>query len=168
MPTVSAIDIIALKHNGIKAIIFDLDNTLSTWNGTHIEPATLTWLAVLHKSGLKYCILSNNSAERIAPVAERLEMPFIARAYKPFKGGYRRALRLLAVEPTAAVMVGDQLLTDIWGANRIGMHSILLKPISREHEFSGTKANRLLERCCWPAISKNMQEKLAPGSEDKS
>ncbi len=78
-------------------------------------------------------------------MAQKLGLPFISGALKPRRGAFREALKLLDVEPRRAAVVGDQVLTDILGGNRLGLHTILVRPMSRR-EFAGTRITRLFER----------------------
>lgn len=123
-----------LYDSGIKAVIFDIDNTLVFQDEDSTEE-TERLFSALHKLGLKTMILSNNNEERVRRFLRNIDSPYICKAYKPFRKGYLRALEMLAVEKEEAVFVGDQLFTDILGANRCGIRSILVRYI----EKSGSK-----------------------------
>ena len=123
-----------LYDSGIKAVIFDIDNTLVFQDEDSTEE-TERLFSALHKLGLKTMILSNNNEERVRRFLRNIDSPYICKAYKPFRKGYLRALEKLAVEKEQAVFVGDQLFTDILGANRCGIRSILVRYI----EKSGSK-----------------------------
>ena len=123
-----------LYDSGIKAVIFDIDNTLVFQDEDSTEE-TERLFSALHKLGLKTMILSNNNEERVRRFLRNIDSPYICKAYKPFRKGYLRALEMLAVEKEQAVFVGDQLFTDILGANRCGIRSILVRYI----EKSGSK-----------------------------
>ncbi len=111
----SAIPVDQLVAQGIRGVILDLDNTINTWNSLKIEPEVLAWFDKLHAAGIKSCILSNNHAPRIAPVAEAVGSLFVGEAKKPMKSGYRRGMKVLGTGIGNTIMVGDQLLTDIFG-----------------------------------------------------
>lgn len=123
-----------LYDSGIKAVIFDIDNTL-VFQDEDSTKETERLFSALHKLGLKTMILSNNNEERVRRFLRNIDSPYICKAYKPFRKGYLRALEMLAVEKEQAVFVGDQLFTDILGANRCGIRSILVRYI----EKSGSK-----------------------------
>ena len=123
-----------LYDSGIKAVIFDIDNTLVFQDEDSTEE-TERLFSALHKLGLKTMILSNNNEERVRRFLRNIDSPYICKAYKPFRKGYLRALEKLAVEKEQAVFVGDQLFTDILGSNRCGIRSILVRYI----EKSGSK-----------------------------
>lgn len=123
-----------LYDSGIKAVIFDIDNTL-VFQDEDATEETERLFSALHKLGLKTMILSNNNEERVRRFLKRIDSPYICKAYKPLKKGYLRALEMLAVKKEEAVFVGDQLFTDILGANRCGIRSVLVRHI----EKSGSK-----------------------------
>ena len=128
------IDFKKLYDSGIKAVIFDIDNTLVFQNEDATEE-TERLFAALHKLGLKTMILSNNNEERVRRFLRNIDSPYICKAYKPFRKGSLKALERLGVNKEEAVFVGDQLFTDILGANRCGIRSILVRYI----EKSGSK-----------------------------
>lgn len=134
-----------LKKHRIKAVFADLDNTLIAWNNPHGTPELLAWIDVIKASGIQVVIVSNNSAERIKIVADHLGLAYVPRALKPTKSGYRRAAKKIGVPLEQCVMVGDQLITDIQGANRAGMRSILVRPIVASDAWN-TSINRFFER----------------------
>lgn len=133
-----------LQQGGKKAFILDLDNTVTEWNSNEIGEEVARWFAQVKERQFKACIISNNGAKRVEKVAQSLGIPFISRAVKPRRASFRRALALLEVAPEAAVVIGDQIFTDIMGGNRAGLFTILVAPIARR-EFFGTKISRLLE-----------------------
>lgn len=143
---VPRLDLERLWRQGIRGFVLDVDNTLCAWDlgRPEVPEAVVEWVTRAKGRGFSLCIISNGRPGRIAAVGERLGIPAIARARKPFGSGYRRALALLGTAPAATAMVGDQLLTDILGANRMGLHSILVPALSCR-EFAGTKINRMIE-----------------------
>ena len=132
--SVSDIEFKKLYDSGIKAVIFDIDNTLVFQDEDSTEE-TERLFSALHKLGLKTMILSNNNEERVRRFLRNIDSPYICKAYKPFRKGYLKALERLGVKKEQAVFVGDQLFTDILGANRCGIRSILVRYI----EKSGSK-----------------------------
>lgn len=140
------LDLAEIKRLGYRALLFDVDNTITAWNSPDIAPEVVDWFAGLNRLGLNGCIISNNSAERLAPLAERLHIEFLAKARKPLPFGYLRAAAQLGAAKRETLMIGDQLLTDILGANLAGLDSVLLKPISLAREFRWTYVNRRIER----------------------
>lgn len=139
------IDLERLKATGIRAVMLDLDNTLVEWNNPEPTEDLLRWLARVRGMGLKACIVSNNSGSRVQLFAEKIAIPFIPKAIKPRRKGFREAMALLGVRPDETAVIGDQIFTDILGGNRSGAYTILVVPM-HPREFFGTKLLRMAER----------------------
>ena len=139
------IDIQKLKEIGIKALIFDLDNTLVPWNSNDWQQEVCRWFAGLHQANFKTCIVSNNNRQRIAQPCSVLQTPGIHKAGKPRRKAFRRAMQMLDVSPEETAMIGDQVFTDVLGANRLGLYTILVVPMSKR-EFIATRINRQFEK----------------------
>lgn len=143
-----------LKDNGIKAVLVDLDNTLIAWNQLEATEESLNWIQEIKESGIEMMILSNNSGDRIQKVAEILEVEYIARSMKPLTGAFKKAEKKLGISSDEMVMVGDQLITDILGANRYQLKSILVKPILASDAWN-TRFNRFIEMKIMRALIKS-------------
>lgn len=146
--SIHAIDYQALWEKGIRALLFDLDNTLGLWRAGPPSARTAELLQRLSAAGFKLAVISNGRLCQRPEVLEffsGLGIPVIWRARKPLPGGFRRALKALGVDPRKAAMIGDQVLTDVLGGNLAGLYTILVQPLS-PHESRFTKFNRLLER----------------------
>ena len=125
--SVFAIDYDALFRLGYRGVLFDIDNTLVP-HGNGSTPAVDALFARIHRAGLKTLLLSNNSEERILRFLAHIDdTPYIALANKPDPAAYRRAVQMLGLRPEQTVVVGDQIFTDIYGANRAGLDSILVQ-----------------------------------------
>ena len=159
LKSVKEISIELLRNNNIKALILDVDNTLIDIDRNLIEGAE-EWCESLKKQGIRICILSNtNREEKVKDVAKRLEIPYINFAKKPFKRGFYRAQKLLEIEKTEEIgVVGDQLFTDIIGANRVKMVPILVQPVDKR-DFWYTKIKRPIENILIKRYIKNTEEK---------
>ena len=143
--SVKEISIDLLEKNNIKGLILDVDNTLIDFDKKMPEGVE-NWTRNLKNVGIKFCILSNsNKIEKVGAVAEKLNMPFINFAKKPFKSGFKRAQKVLGLQEKQIAVVGDQIMTDVIGANRSKMFSILVKPID-EKDYMLTKIKRPLEK----------------------
>ncbi|MGD9676749.1 MAG: YqeG family HAD IIIA-type phosphatase [Vulcanibacillus sp.] len=147
------IDLIALKEAGITSIITDLDNTLVEANSPTYTPKLVKWLDDLQEQGFKVIIVSNNNKTRVSEFADPLTVPYIHKAMKPFGSPYRRALEKIGSSVKETVVIGDQLLTDIYGGKRLGFYTILVTPISKR-EGKGTRINRKIERIILPLLKK--------------
>lgn len=134
-----------LKQQGIKGIIFDLDNTIIPWDSPKMSPEIIQWLQELLGQGFSLCLVSNNMDKRVQSIAEVFGIPFVPRAYKPAKSGFRQAIAAMGLTENQVAVVGDQLFTDILGGNRLGLYTIWVAPLSA-NEFIGTKITRCLEK----------------------
>lgn len=134
-----------LHAQQIRGLILDLDNTIIPWDSPHLPPAFLNYIQHLQQHDFRICLLSNNSTRRVRDVARKLQLPFIARAFKPSRNGFQQAIRLLELPPSSIAVVGDQLYTDVLGGNRCGAFTVWVKPLNTR-EFIGTKLTRQLEK----------------------
>lgn len=125
------IDFEKLRSLGFRAVIFDIDNTL-VFQDEDATKEVEELFKKLHALGFKTAILSNNGKERVCRFLKNIDVPYVCKAYKPFKRGYRKVLSLLGVKGEECVFVGDQLFTDILGANRSGVPSILVSYIKKD------------------------------------
>jgi HAD superfamily phosphatase (TIGR01668 family) len=139
------IDLAGLKKKGIKYLLIDLDNTITEWNNHHLPDRAIEWFRNLNDFGIKACLVSNNSADKVSQVARSLGIPSVGKAQKPRRRAFRKAMELLGARGENTAMVGDQIFTDVLGGNRLGLFTILVMPVSTK-EFIGTKFARLLER----------------------
>ena len=121
----------SLSRAGIRLLLADLDNTLIPYDRKEPDEALKEWKADLNAHGVTLFLLSNSRKAIRAPhFAQCLGIDCLCHAGKPKVGGYRTAMARCGVEAGACAMVGDQIFTDTLGANRAGIRSILVKPIS--------------------------------------
>jgi HAD superfamily phosphatase (TIGR01668 family) len=139
------IDLNGLAERGIRALIIDLDNTLMGWDTADISPSVYKWLKAARCGGFQVCIASNGLNERVHRVAQSLGVPAIAKATKPRKRPFRKALEILGVSPEEVAVIGDQIFTDILGGNRMELYTILINPISQK-ELPTTQMVRHVEK----------------------
>lgn len=141
---VTDISIEYLEKNNIKAILLDVDNTLLDFD-LKIVDGLKPWYEKIKEKNIKCMILSNsNKTEKIEKVANFLEIDYIKFATKPLKRGFKLAKKKLDVSEENIAVVGDQIFTDVIGANRSKMHSILVEPLAEKDLFL-TKIKRPLE-----------------------
>lgn len=124
--SVFVIDYEKLYNKGFKAVIFDIDNTL-VHHGEDSTPEVDELFRHIHNVGLKTFLLSNNDEKRIKKFIENIDTKFISDAGKPNPENYIKALEILGVKKEEAVFIGDQVFTDIRGANRSNIPNILVK-----------------------------------------
>lgn len=135
-----------LKARGKTVILIDVDNTLVKWRTEDFEDHTLAWLAEAKALGFNVAIISNTrNVERLARLSEKLGVKTMRGRFKPSRVMFKQALAAFNAEPKDAIMIGDQLFTDVFGANRAGVESVWLQPISNT-DLITTKFNRMLER----------------------
>ena len=137
------IDYQKLKHKGIRCILFDLDNTLCPVKESVPSKKVKELFAYLERD-FKVIIISNSNQKRLIPFKEGLNVDVAASAKKPFKKKYLKIMKMYSFKEYEIAAIGDQLLTDVYGANRVGITSILINPIG-EYEKICTKINRFLE-----------------------
>jgi len=119
---------------GFRGIIFDIDNTL-VCHGAPANARAKELFARLHEMGFSTCLISNNSKERVQPFAEEVRSHAVWKANKPSRKNYAEAMRRMGTRRKNTLFVGDQLLTDIYGANRANIISILTAPIDPKEEI---------------------------------
>lgn len=119
---------------GIRGVIFDIDNTLVP----HGQPATKESVELfekIHGIGLGACLISNNQEPRVAPFAMAMHTKYIYDAHKPSTKNYTKAMEMMKTTKANTIFIGDQIFTDIYGANRTGIASILVKQIDKKEEI---------------------------------
>ncbi|MBX3113196.1 MAG: YqeG family HAD IIIA-type phosphatase [Fimbriimonadaceae bacterium] len=137
--TLEEVNLQELWNDGKRLILLDVDNTLLPWRAEEISKVTFDWITAARTIGFELCILSNTrNPERLERLSAKLDVPFIRDKFKPHPRMYELAVEKYKVHVDEAVMIGDQLLTDIWGANRAGIDAIWVKPIGKR-EFVGTR-----------------------------
>ena len=115
LDSIESIDFQKLYEQGLRGVLFDIEK--------------------LRKIGIRYCLISNNQLPRVKPFADAVGAEFVENAHKPSPKNYEKGMEMLGCTKENAMFVGDQLFTDIWGAKRAGMHTILVKPIHPKEEI---------------------------------
>ena len=124
----------SLYERGIRALIFDIDNTL-TEHGKPATERTLELMDRLKRIGFRICLLSNNKEARVKMFNEKIQVDYIYKAGKPKRSGYEQAMEKMGSTRETTVFVGDQLFTDVWGAKRTGIEAYLVEPIDKQEEI---------------------------------
>lgn len=138
------IDYKKLKDRDIKVLLFDFDNTIIEKGNNVIDKKTLKFLNSLKSNFIIYVVSNSLNKSKLNLVCSKLDLPYIGNARKPFKSGYKK-LKFKSIKNEQIAMIGDQLITDVWGANKMGYFSILIDPITN-NEHIWTKINRVFER----------------------
>lgn len=139
-----------LDKNNIKGLILDIDNTLVPNHVAEADDNAVKWIEEMKASNFKICIVSNASKKRVVKFNDRLKLYAVHRALKPGTRAFEKAGRMMDFKNKNIAVIGDQIFTDIYGGNRVGMFTILVKPIdSREGKlvrFKRIIEKRILER----------------------
>lgn len=128
------IDYEAWYAAGIRGVLFDIDNTLVP-HGAPADGHAIALFEKLRGIGLAACLISNNQLPRVKPFADAVGAAFIEDAHKPSRKSYLAAMELMGTQADTTLFVGDQLFTDVYGARRAGMKTILVKPIHPKEEI---------------------------------
>lgn len=145
-----------LYRKGYRGIIFDVDNTLVP-HGAPADARSIGLFERLRAMGFSTCILSNNKEPRVAPFAGQVKSSYIFKGGKPSVKGYERAMEVMGTGRENTLLIGDQLFTDVWGARRTGLYSILTKPMD-PHEEIQIVFKRYLEAVVLRAYKKQRQK----------
>ena len=148
-----------IKNSGATAVLIDADNTLALHNSQQPYPGVSSWIKTVIASGIPMIIISNNSAERVRPFAEKLGLPFVEKSAKPLPKGFLRACKRLGVKPAKAAVIGDQIFTDILGANLLGIKSILVDPFEK-NQTAFLKLKRFFENPIRKKIKRDKSKKI--------
>ena len=136
------IDYKKLYSDGIRGIIFDIDNTLVK-HGFPANEQAIELFESLKNIGFKVLLLSNNKENRVKMFNNDVNALYIYKAGKPGKAGYVKAMEMLNTDTLSTIFIGDQLFTDVWGAKRCGIRNILVKPIDKHEEIQIVLKRRL-------------------------
>jgi len=138
------IDYRQMYHEGIRGVIFDIDNTLVP-HGAPADERAVRLFEMLREIGIATCLISNNKEPRVEPFAKAVGSQYVSDAHKPSVVNYKKAMELMNTDRNTTLFVGDQLFTDVFGANRTGIRSFLVKSIHPKEEIQ-IVLKRYLER----------------------
>lgn len=129
-----AINYEELYDKGFRGILFDIDNTLVS-HGAKADDRAKELISKLKKIGFKVCLISNNKEERVRSFNDEVMVQYIFNARKPSRKGYKNAMETIGTNKENTIFIGDQIFTDVYGANRAGLKTILVKPIHPKEEI---------------------------------
>lgn len=121
-------------EEGYRGILFYIDNTLVP-HDEPVDEAARVFVKKLKELGFGICLISNNDEERVRTFADPLGVAYVYKAWKPKREGYERGMEILGTDRSNTLFVGDQIFTDVYGANRAGIRTILVKPIHPKEEI---------------------------------
>ena len=142
-----------LKRNGIKCLIFDLDNTIASIKTKSPNKKLKDLIEDLKTMNFKILIVSNAPKRRVEPFKDILCLDSSFLSFKPLKRKYKKVFKTYKFKPSQIACIGDQLLTDVWGSNRMECTSILVNPIGTL-DYAATKLNRFLEGVIYRQLEK--------------
>ena len=128
------IDFEKLYEEGVRGLIFDIDNTLVP-HGAPADERAVRLFQRLKDIGFRCCLISNNQEKRVKMFNEPIQVDYVYNAHKPSVKNYIRAMEIMGTDRENTVFIGDQLFTDVWGAKRAGIPNILVKPIHPREEI---------------------------------
>jgi len=150
------IDYDSFWENGVRGLIFDIDNTLATFDVPSPDEKTAALLKGLKDKGFGICFLSNNRRQRVETFNADLGFEYVWKARKPLLAGVRKALALLGLDKDKVLLVGDQLFTDCWVGKRAGVYAVLTKPIAPRDEWT-VRIKRFPEKLVMRAYYKSLK-----------
>lgn len=141
------INIKELLKNSIKGVILDVDNTLIDKETQVLTEPKTKWVQSLIDNNIKVCILSNTTKkDKVEYVSKQLGIPYFMFATKPLKRGFKKCIKLFNLKADEICAIGDQIFTDVWGGNKMGMYTIYVYPINKKDCSITTTIKRPLER----------------------
>ncbi len=145
-----------LRAHGIRGLLLDLDNTLTTHDNPRPADGVLQWIAQMKENDVQMCIVSNNHLPRVRPFAELLGLDFVCEGKKPLSKGFREAKEKMGLPWESLAVVGDQIFTDVLGANLKRLKCVFVFPI--EHET--TRFFRFKRRMEIPFLPKELTKPI--------
>ena len=118
-----------LINKGFTNVLIDVDNTILPRDTSIVPRDVKNWLRKLQKKDIKICLISNDWHKNVVECASELNLPIVKRALKPIPPAFIRALSKIHAKRKHTVVIGDQLLTDVFGAHTIGLHAYLVAPL---------------------------------------
>lgn len=148
-----------IKSHGITSLLADIDDTLTYHKDPQIPQKVLEFINLMKANNIKIILISNNSKKRVSKFAKKLNLPYIFRAFKPLPFGINLALKKLNISKNEAIIIGDQIFTDILGANLLGIKSILVDPFEK-NQTAFLKLKRFFENPIRKKIKRDKSKKI--------
>lgn len=144
-PLIFSIPLKHLQAIGIRIILCDLDNTLAAFDELKPSQQVIEFVNQCHQLGLTFIIVSNNKSHRVFDYASLLKVPFLSNAKKPFPTKVLNFLTEKRYDKKEVIIIGDQLLTDVWLSYRLGIRSVFVNPLV-PYDHWPTRINRFFEK----------------------
>jgi len=142
-----------LQEQGINTLFFDLDNTIISYDEDELNNEQINFLLELSKT-FQIVVLSNSGYKRVSKALSQTTFPYVYHSVKPTKIGFKKALKKVHAKRNEIIVIGDQLMTDIFGANRMGFKSCLIRSVKRKSDRKITQFNRKIEKFMLRKIEK--------------
>ena len=150
-----------LKKMGVRGLLLDIDNTLTTHDNPVPAPGVEAWVARMREAGIALCLVSNNHSPRVAPFANRLGVDYVCEGKKPLSKGFRDGVQKMRLSRSEVAVVGDQIFTDVLGANWLRIPCIFVFPM----EMEKTKFFKFKRKMEIPFLPKKVYEEEKEGVE---
>jgi HAD superfamily phosphatase (TIGR01668 family) len=144
--SVADIDYEELWDLGVRGIVFDLENTLALYRADGLVDGNVEMLRRLQTRGFAIGIVSNSTRTWVDAVATPLGIPYVGKAGKPRPSAFMKVITLMPVSAGEIVVVGDQLLTDVYGAQRLGVRAVLVAPLGRAEPWTSKVQRAVIPR----------------------
>ena len=148
-----------IKSHGVTSLLMDIDDTLTYHKDPQIPQKVLEFINLMKINNIKIILISNNSKDRAYKFAKKLNLPYISRAFKPAPFGINLAFKKLNISKNEAIIIGDQIFTDILGANLLDIKSILVDPFEK-NQTAFLKLKRLFEKPIRKKIKRDKSKKI--------
>ena len=145
-----------LRSQGITNLLFDVDNTIAIVDDHKTPKELIELFNKLKKQGFQILLISNNHEDRVLPIAQSLDVPMLSDADKPEAIAYDRALVILKGTRENTVAIGDQMLSDIVGAKKYGLYTILVDQLSSFNNLETGTAKGLQDSMVKKTHKKNL------------
>jgi len=130
--TLAELPLQELLDQPIRALVLDVDRTLLPRRQAELPASALRWLQQAQQQVPIHLFSNNPSRQRIGAVAAQLDLPYTISAGKPRRSALRRVLAELNLPHQEVALIGDRLFTDVIAGNRLGLFTVLVKPIDPE------------------------------------
>lgn len=142
-----------LKAHGIKVFILDVDNTLISHFVNELDKSSIEFIKVIRDAGIIPVILSNNVKKRVEPLARQAGVDYFSFSCKPLSYNYHKVLRKYSCKSNEVAVLGDQLITDICGGNRMKFVTILQMPLTTSTNTSG-KVTKIIDKYLYKVLKR--------------
>lgn len=151
-----------LYAEGIRLILTDLDNTLISYKETKPSEELIQWYNEMKNIGFELIIVSNSRKDRVMNFSNELNCKYVKFSTKPLKRGMKKALKISSrvYKPSEVLFLGDQIMTDVFGANRMKFTPVLIEAVDKKTDTFFTRTNRKIESFCLKKIEKKFPKEF--------